>query len=70
MVKRSAIWISRPIGATLGAGVSFNQKVNVDGFGYIGQREWKPAPSAAQPNPRTKLIDNTRLVARSVKLAK
>ena len=54
----------------LGPGVSFNSTVIIDGFGYNGQRPYTPPASDRNPSPKAKLIDNARMIARTVKLAK
>ena len=56
--------------SVLGPGVSFGSTVNIDGFGYNGQRPYTPPKSERNPSPKEKLIDNARMLARTVKLSK
>ena len=49
------------------AGATFATRVQIEGSGAIGGREWQ---DPSKPQARSKTIFNTRLQARSIKLAK
>lgn len=51
----------------LPAGASIDTRIHVEGSGAIAARQWR---NPSQPNARLKIIHNTRLQARSIKLAK